>query len=124
MLRRIWIFLTDSRNLTMLGLMAMAALFYLGAQMLELALIWALLAIALMLALAGAVWWWRRWRAQRESERLGEVIGRPEPSADPSAAEVKAIRDSMLKAIETIRGSKLGMVSGTRALYELPCVYL
>jgi hypothetical protein len=32
--------LTDSRNLTIMGLTAMAALFYLGAQVLELALIW------------------------------------------------------------------------------------
>ncbi|WP_208023835.1 hypothetical protein [Duganella aquatilis] len=120
MMRRIWSFLTDSRNLTIIGLTAVAALFYLGAQVLELALIWALAATAVMLALAGAAWWWRRWRAKRESDQLGEAIGRQEPSADPSAAEVKAIRESMLKAIDTIKGSKLGIVSGTRALYELP----
>ncbi|NYE59090.1 type VI secretion system protein ImpL [Duganella sp. 1224] len=120
MLHRIWSFLTDSRTLTMLGMTAMAALFCLGAQVLELALVWAFLAIAVMLALAGVLWWWRRWRARRESDKLGEAMGRQEPSADPSAAEVKAIRDSMLKAIETIRGSKLGIVAGTRALYELP----
>jgi hypothetical protein len=119
-MRRIWSFLTDSRNLTIIGLTAMAALFYLGAQVLELALIWALAATAVMLALAGGVWWWRRWRAKRESDQLGEAIGRQEPSADPSAAEVKAIRESMLKAIDTIKGSKLGIVSGARALYELP----
>jgi type VI secretion system protein ImpL len=114
MMRRIWNFLTDSRNLTIIGLTAMAALFYLGAQVLELALVWALAAIAAMLALAGAVWGWRRWRARRESELLGEAI------VDPTVAEVKAIRDNMLKAIDTIKGSKLGMVSGARALYELP----
>jgi type VI secretion system protein ImpL len=118
MMRRIWDFLTDSRHLTIIGLTAMAALFYLGAQVLELALIWALGAIALMLALAGAVWWWRRWRARRESARLEEVISPAD--ADPCAAEVKAIRDSMLKAIDTIKGSKLGIVAGSRALYELP----
>jgi type VI secretion system Hcp family effector len=114
MMRRIWTFLADSRNLTIMGLTAMAALFYLGAQVLELALVWALVAIAVMLALAGGVWGWRRWRSRRDSERLSEAI------VDPSVAEVKAIRDSMLKAIDTIKGSKLGMVSGARALYELP----
>jgi type VI secretion system protein ImpL len=118
MMRRIWIFLTDSRHLTIIGLLAMAAFFYLGAQVLELALIWALSAIVAMLALAGAVWWWRRWRARRESVRLEEAIG--QTSVDPSIAEVKAIRDSMLKAISTIKGSKLGIVAGARALYELP----
>ncbi|MQA19301.1 type VI secretion system membrane subunit TssM [Rugamonas sp. FT103W] len=128
MMRRIWYFLTDTRHLTIIGLTAMAAFFYLGAQVLELALIWALAATGLMLLLAGLVWLWRRRRAARESEELGAAIGAqaaattpPESLArDQSDAEVKAIRDSMLKAIETIRGSKMGIVSGTRALYELP----
>ncbi|MYM85614.1 type VI secretion system membrane subunit TssM [Rugamonas sp. FT82W] len=123
-MRRIWYFLTDTRHLTILALTAMAALFYLGAQMLELALIWALAATALMLALAGLVWLWRRRRASRESEQLGAAIGAQAATetqtSDQSGAEVKAIRNDMLKAIETIRGSKMGIVSGTRALYELP----
>ncbi|RFP18357.1 type VI secretion system membrane subunit TssM [Duganella sp. BJB475] len=124
MMRRIWYFLTDTRHLTIIGLTAMAALFYLGAQVLELALIWALAATALMLLLAGAVWLWRRRRARRESEQLGAAIGAQAaaeaPPQDQSGAEVKLIRDDMLKAIDTIRGSKMGIVSGTRALYELP----
>jgi type VI secretion system protein ImpL len=124
-MRRIWYFLTDTRHLTIIGLMAMAALFYLGAQVLELALIWALAATALMLLLAGLVWLWRRWRAQHESDRLGEAIGRQaaaeaDAPKDQAGAEVKAIRESMLKAIDTIKGSKMGVISGKRALYELP----
>jgi type VI secretion system protein ImpL len=114
MMRRIWYFLTDTRHLTIIGLTAMAAFFYLGAQVLELALIWALAATALMLLLAASIWLWRRLRARRESDKLGEAIG------TQSGAEVKAIRDSMMKAIETIKGSKMGIASGTRALYELP----
>ncbi|WP_051077423.1 type VI secretion system membrane subunit TssM [Janthinobacterium sp. HH01] len=127
-MRRIWYFLTDTRHLTIIGLTAMAAFFYLGAQVLELALIWALAATGLMLMLAGVVWLWRRRRATRESDGLGAAIGAHAATTaqaelqvrDQSEAEVKAIRDSMLKAIETIRGSKMGIVSGTRALYELP----
>ena len=125
MMRRIWYFLTDTRHLTIIGLTAMAAFFYLGAQVLELALIWALGATALMLLCVGLVWLWRRWRAKRESDLLGAAIGQQataEASApkDLSGAEVKAIRESMLKAIDTIKGSKMGIISGTRALYELP----
>lgn len=124
MMRKIWHFLTDSRHLTIFGLAAMAAIFYLGAQVLELALIWALGATAVMLALAGLVWLWRRSRAKRESGKLADAIGTraaaEEPPKDQAGAEVKAIRESLLKAIETIKGSKLGIVSGTRALYELP----
>jgi type VI secretion system protein VasG len=113
-MRRIWYFLTDTLHLTIIGLTALAAFFYLGAQVLELALIWALAATALMLLLAASIWLWRRLRARRESDRLGEAIGAQ------SGAEVKAIRDSMMRAIETIKGSKMGIVSGRRALYELP----
>jgi type VI secretion system protein ImpL len=125
MMRRIWYFLTDTRHLTIIGLTAMATFFYLGAQVLELALIWALGATALMLLCVGLVWLWRRWRAKRESDLLGAAIGQQataEASApkDLSGAEVKAIRESMLKAIDTIKGSKMGIISGTRALYELP----
>jgi type VI secretion system protein ImpL len=122
-MRRLWYFLTDTRHLTVIGLTAMAALFYLGAQVLELALIWALAATAAMLLLVGLVWLWRRWRARRESDKLGEAIGQAlaeAPATDQSGAEVRAIRDNMLKAIETIKGSRLGIVSGKRALYELP----
>lgn len=124
MMRKIWHFLTDSRHLTIIGLTAMAAIFYLGAQVLELALIWALGATALMLALAGLVWLWRRYRARRESAGLADAIDTQAAAEaqprDQAGAEVKAIRDSLLKAIDTIKGSKLGMVAGTRALYELP----
>jgi len=121
MMQRIWYFLTDTRHLTIFGLVAMAAFFYLGAEVLELALIWAIAATALMLVAAGLVWLLRRRKARRESEQLGEVISTPPPkAADPSRAEVDALRDSLLKAIDTIKGSKMGMVSGARALYELP----
>jgi type VI secretion system protein ImpL len=122
MMRRIWYFLTDTRHLTIFGLVVMAAFFYLGAEVLELALIWAIAATGLMLAIAGLVWLLRRRKAQRESEQLGEAISTPPPPkvADPSRAEVDALRESLLKAIDTIKGSKMGMVSGARALYELP----
>ena len=42
MLRRLWHFLTDSRNLTILGFVALAVFLYLGAEVLEVALAWAL----------------------------------------------------------------------------------
>jgi len=126
MMRRIWYFLTDTRHLTILGLLAMAAFFYLGAEALELALIWALAAIALMLLVTWLVWYLRRRKARQESEQLGEAIGAAtavtaaaKPS-DPARAEVDALRESLLKAIDTIKGSKMGIVSGKRALYELP----
>ncbi|MET0264377.1 MAG: type VI secretion system membrane subunit TssM [Duganella sp.] len=126
---RLWTFLTDTRRLTLIGLAALALLFYLGADVLELALIWALAATVLMLLIAGAVWWWRRRRAQRASQQLADAIAdtataapvaAQAPAHQQSAAEVRAIREGLLKAIDTIKGSRLGIVAGTRALYELP----
>src|SRR5476651_560101 len=130
MMRRFWNFLTDSRYATIIGLIALAAIFYMGAELLELALIWALAALAATLLVAAIVWWVRRRIAKRQSDLLGDAIGQ---SAGPATApaggagksdapqeEVDTIRDSMLKAIATIKGSKLGLMSGKRALYELP----
>ena len=123
-MRRFWNYITDARRLTIAGLIAMAALFYLGAEVLELALIWALGAIVLMLLIAGGVWWWRRRRARGDAEQLAQAIAVPVCAEtiqrDQSLDEVKAIREGLLKAIDTIKGSRLGIVSGARALYELP----
>jgi type VI secretion system protein ImpL len=132
MMRRIWYFLTDSRNLTIVGFVAVAVFLYMGAEALELALMWALVALVAILSIAAAWYALRRRHARRESEKLGAAIGgdaeaaaAAEASAKdradaPARAEVNSIRDNMLKAIATIKGSKMGIVSGTRALYELP----
>lgn len=121
MLRRIWIFLTDSRNLTVIGFIALAAFFYLGAELLELALIWAVAAIAVCLLLWLASWWLRRLFAARKAEKLAQAM-EPLPSepGQQQSDDIAAIRETMLKAIGTIRQSRLGIVSGSRALYELP----
>jgi type VI secretion system protein ImpL len=44
----------------------------------------------------------------------------PAASGGASQHEVEAIRSGMMKAIATIKGSKLGRMPGSRALYELP----
>ena len=128
-MRRFWTFITDARRVTIIGLAAMAVLFYLGAEVLELALIWAIAATGLMLLIAAGIWWWRQRRARRDAEHLAQAIVAPAPSdtvpRDQSADEVRAVRDGLLKAIDTIKGSRLGIVSGKRALYELPwCVII
>ncbi|MGO4376660.1 type VI secretion system membrane subunit TssM [Pseudoduganella sp. RAF53_2] len=121
MLRRIWYFLTDTRNLTIIGFAALAGFFCLGAEVLELALIWAIVATAVCLLLWLAVWWLRRVLAAHKAERLARAMEPPPPDPNQQQRDdVNAIHDEMLKAIGTIRHSKLGIASGTRALYELP----
>ncbi|NRR33144.1 type VI secretion system membrane subunit TssM [Oxalobacteraceae bacterium] len=149
MMRRIWYFLTDSRHLSIVGAVAVLAFIYVGAEALELALVWTLAALAVAGLVALLLWYLKRRRAERASMRLADAMGSGEagapsvpgadgpgakagapsvPGADgpgakagaPARAEVDAIRNSMQQAIDTIKGSKLGAVAGTRALYELP----
>nr|WP_229490328.1 type VI secretion system membrane subunit TssM [Pseudoduganella namucuonensis] len=113
-MRRTWLFLTDSRHLTLIVLLGMAAFFYFGAEALQLALVWAVAGFALALLAGWLAWWLRRRLAAREGKALEEAIAPAVPEVD------MAVRDSLLKAIATIRGSKLGRLSGKGALYQLP----
>ncbi|WP_145649285.1 type VI secretion system membrane subunit TssM [Pseudoduganella lurida] len=121
-MRRLWIFLTDSRHLTVLGLVALAAIYYLGGEALELALVWAIAATAVTLLAWLLVWWLRRRLATRRAATLEGAIeataGTPEGTAE--RGDLHVLRTGLLGAIDTIRTSKLGIRSGSRALYELP----
>jgi type VI secretion system protein ImpL len=123
-MRRLWQFLTDSRVLGVIGLAALAAFLLLGADTLQLAAIWAG-AAALALLLGWAIFWGVRYQYRRRAAaRLGaSVMPAGEEAASQASAgadEVAVLRKSMLEAITTIKTSKLGLVSGAAALYELP----
>ncbi|WP_431478160.1 type VI secretion protein IcmF/TssM N-terminal domain-containing protein [Massilia eburnea] len=92
----------------------LAGLFLLGAEFLQIALVWAVAGIAAAAVLALAVWGRRRYLAHRREAG-------PEAPADTRAeADLDAVRGAMLEAVGTIRNSRLGRASGARALYELP----
>ncbi|WP_300756562.1 type VI secretion system membrane subunit TssM [Janthinobacterium sp.] len=131
MLRRIWNFLTDSRHLTILAFVALALSLYLGAELLEVALVWALALLLLALLAWLGFWLLRRRRARRDAQALGQAILNQAEIAAANAAEAQhtrqaqhgeldTLRAGMLEAIETIKSSKLGLKSGAAALYELP----
>src|SRR5450830_1538387 len=131
MLRRIWNFLTDSRHLTILAFVALALSLYLGAELLEVALIWALALLVLALLAWLGFWLLRRRRARRDAQALGQAILNQAEIAAANAAqaqhvqhaqhgELDTLRAGMLEAIDTIKSSKLGLKSGAAALYELP----
>jgi len=116
MWQRIWYLLTDWRVLNALAFLLLAGLLFLGAEFLQLALIWALMALAAIAVLALAVWGARRYLAYRR-ERDPE----PEAPAETRAqADLEAVRSAMLEAVGTIKNSRIGRATGTRALYELP----
>ena len=116
---RIWQFLTDSRMLVAIGVAALAACLLIGADLLGIDLIWALIVGLALLACWGLWWAIRRHFRGRAAKQLGDAIlpGEDKPGA---SGEVAVLRKNMLEAIATIKTSKLGLTRGAAALYELP----
>ncbi|MCS0590233.1 type VI secretion system membrane subunit TssM [Massilia norwichensis] len=115
---RLWQFLTNRRVMAVIGIAALAAFLFLGAESLEVAAIWAVLAGLLLLAAWGIWWLARSWWRKREANRLSEAIVAQADNARRDDAPM--LRKSMLEAINTIKTSKLGLTRGAQALYELP----
>lgn len=118
MWQRIWYLLTDWRVLNALAFILLAGLLFLGAEMLQLALVWALAALAAAAVLALAVWGTRRYLAYRRQRDPGPESG--PPAEIRAQADLDTVRHAMLEAVGTIRNSRLGRATGARALYELP----
>ena len=121
-MRRLWQFFTDSRVLGILGLAALAAFMFLGADTLNIGAIW-VGAAALALLAGWAIFLGARYQyRKRAAGKLGATImpTGEEARAAAGSGEVATLRKSMLEAITTIKTSKLGLVSGSAALYELP----
>ncbi|WP_374399482.1 type VI secretion system membrane subunit TssM [Niveibacterium sp.] len=124
-MRGFWNFLTDSRTLTVLALLLASVFLLLSAHTLKLAMWWAVVAIALIGLVVLGGWMLRRRRAAREAAALTQMLTqeseRAVSRATPSKrGEVDVLRRRMGEAIATIKGSKLGELSGRAALYELP----
>ena len=124
-MNRFWTFLFDARVLSVLGLAALAAFLFIGASELQLALVYAGIALALAALLWLIVWAVRKWRAVRASRQLEAAI---EDDAEQATLRIRAedrvpaqaVRDRLLAAVKTIRSSRLGELTGSAALYELP----
>jgi len=118
---RLWQFLTHRRVLATLGLAACMLLLLVGADTLDDAVLWAVLAGLILLAAWGAWWLWRA--RQRRRAALSEAIVPSSQEADKAQAvrnDAAVLRKGMLEAINTIKTSKLGLTRGAAALYELP----
>lgn len=118
-------FLLDIRVLGLLGLGALAAFLFLGATALDVALVWAAIALGLALLIWLLVWAVRKALARRASRRLEQAIEvnveQAQKAAPPKErAEIQVLRERLRAAVKTIRTSKLGESSGPAALYELP----
>ena len=122
---RFWTFLLDVRVLSVVGLAALAAFLFLGASAMQLALVWAAVALGIFLLGWLIVWAVRKLIAWRAARRLEQAIDAQSVAVSAKAgpkekAEVGALRTRLLDAVKTIKKSKLGQLSGGAALYELP----
>jgi type VI secretion system protein ImpL len=124
-MNRFWYFLTDRRVLAVVGLLALAAFLFLGARELQLALKWAVALLLLALLAAAVAWAVRRFMIRREARALQQALEQDAEQATLSVraqdrGQTQALRERMLEAIQTIRSSRLGELTGGAALYELP----
>ncbi|WP_370681862.1 type VI secretion system membrane subunit TssM [Comamonas sp. GB3 AK4-5] len=125
-MHRVLRFLSDPRTLSVIGVVALTIFLLLGARTLEIRLLYAVGALAVVLAVGALVWLLRRWRARAAEKQLSAALEvqadkAVHSSADPARkAELDELRSRLSQAIKTIKTSKLGHLSGSRALYELP----
>jgi type VI secretion system protein ImpL len=123
MMQTTWQFLTSRTSLLVIGWLAFAALLLIGASLLEVPMSYAFGVLAIALSLGILVWLWRRRRRTKNAAALGGMLDSQFNNAPANPAqrqEHDVIKKRMLEAIATIKGSKLGHLSGDAALYELP----
>jgi type VI secretion system protein ImpL len=104
--------------LAVIGIAALAAFLLLGAESLEVAAIWAVLAGLLLLAAWGLVAGAQL--AAQARQRPPERSHRRDQSDAAQRNDARCCAQGMLEAINTIKTSKLGLTRGARRLYELP----
>ncbi|MBU69757.1 MAG: type VI secretion system membrane subunit TssM [Cupriavidus sp.] len=124
-MQRILRFLTHTRTLSVLGVVALTIVLLFLAKSLELGLIWVGVAIGLLIVVWLITFAWRHVRARQASSRLGVMLEKQandavEEAPSEKRGEVEVLRSRLVDAVKTIKGSKLGQMSGSEALYELP----
>ncbi|WP_027797172.1 type VI secretion system membrane subunit TssM [Paraburkholderia acidipaludis] len=129
-MQRLFNVLTQPRTLSIIGIVALAAILFVAADALQIPFIWPALALAAIVVLWLAVTLWRRARVKRANRKLGEVLeeqaetGKVAPAAvsqgSTKSADLDQLRSRLTEAVKTIKTSKIGQVSGGSALYELP----
>lgn len=118
-------FLGDYRLWMVIGLIGAGSLAYFGAAEARQIGIWVAIALAALLLLALVVWVIKRILARRAAKRVESMVQTQADqavAAAPSAqrADTEALRSRMMEAVKQIKTSRLGVLKGKAALYELP----
>lgn len=123
-MQRLLRLLTHTRTLSFVGALALAAVLLIAAHNWRLGAMWAVAVFVALAVLWLLVWGGRRLRERRAGKRFGKALdeqNRTAKAADPGrAAELDTLRTRLAEAVRTIKTSKIGQLSGSAALYELP----
>ncbi len=125
-MQRLWQFFLDARVLAVIGVLALAAFLFVGADTLKIGLVWAAVIFVTLMLVWLVVWSARRVRARRAGQKLERAMDAEAERAIKAApdkqsrAEMVTVRERMQEAVKTIKTSKLGLTSGSASLYELP----
>jgi len=119
-MNRLWTLLLDVRVMTAIGLAAAAAFFFLGADVLQIAATWAVVAIAVALLVWAATWMVKQLISRRRGRQLGRALDEQAATAKAGEQDLKVLRERLQSAVKTLKTSRLGQLRGEAALYELP----
>jgi type VI secretion system protein ImpL len=124
-MQRFLTFLLDARTLGIIGVAALLGFLFFGATAFELAMVYVGLALVFLLICGLLYWGSTFWRTRKASRALEQAIDEKNSATERKAPEkervdVAALRTRMQEAVKLIKGSKLGITSGSSALYELP----
>ncbi|MCP1117287.1 type VI secretion system membrane subunit TssM [Robbsia andropogonis] len=126
-MQRLLRILTHTRTLSIIGALALVGFLFLGATALRIRLVWAVAVFGMLLLLWLLIRIFKYLKAHRSGARLNKALeqqvetAQPAPGADPARqAELDGLRSRLAQAVRTIKTSKIGQMSGSRALYELP----
>ncbi|MGH8055395.1 MAG: type VI secretion system membrane subunit TssM [Stenotrophomonas sp.] len=118
-------YLRDYRLWMVVGLVSAAALARYGEAEARQIGIWVAAVLAALLLLAGLIWGVKRLLARRAAKRVEAMVqgeaDKAVTNAQPAQrADVEALRRRMMDAVKQIKSSRMGMLKGNAALYELP----
>ncbi|WP_028208853.1 type VI secretion system membrane subunit TssM [Paraburkholderia nodosa] len=126
-MQRFFNVLTNTRTLSVVGVIALAAALFIAADALQISPVWPAAVLGALFALWLVFWLWRRARVRRANRKLGDMLEQQAqtdnaaPAAAPARqAELDVLRTRLVDAVKTIKTSKIGQLSGGSALYELP----
>ncbi|WP_133645297.1 type VI secretion system membrane subunit TssM [Paraburkholderia flava] len=126
-MRRFLNVLTHPRTLSIIGLLALAAVLFIAADALDIPPMWPAAILAAIIVLWLLVWVVKRLRTRRANRKLGDMLEQQAEAAKVAPVaeqgkqvELDALRTRLVDAVKTIKTSKIGQMSGGSALYEMP----